>query len=419
MTASKIAAHSMDFLSMGVKRSESKSSQSFQGFMDKVGEKSKGESVRSHDSSVPKKEIKEQSGSNEKILYKNTAAADSKSRVVKSSDIDEEDFEKVAAELVSFIESTLTQVLDVTEEELATAMDALGFTPFDMLEQSNQKQLVLFIKGLEDVSSLLTDENLFHAVKELENELSMDVLAEQFHLPVISEDELKTMLNSKELISTGKEFVKETVEEVMVEPEEKEVEISVVQEASYQGEREEKKDLSGKESNSYEKGMELHQLIFQSDNGQIAEAIDGTPTVKEIVTQIVEQIKIHMKADMASMELQLNPEHLGKVHVSVVEKNGVLTAEFKTGNYMVKEAIESQLQMFKENLTNQGLKVESVEVTVSNFEFNQNNEAASKEQNSRNSKKTHFFYEDAGIFTKEVEPEDMLELEGSSVSYRA
>lgn len=419
MTASKIAAHSMDFLSMSVKRSESKSSQSFQGFMDKAGEKNKGASIRSHDSSVPKKGIKEQSGSNEKILYKNTAATDSKANVVKSSDIDEADFEKVASELVSFIESTLTQVLDVTEEELATAMDALGFTPFDMLEQSNQKQLILFIKGLEDVSSLLTDENLFHAVKELENELSMDVLTEQFHLPQVSEDELKTMLNSKELISTGKEFAKETVEEVMMEPEEKEVEISVVQEASYQGVREEKKDTSGKESNSYEKGMELHQLIFQGDNGQIAEAIDGTPTVREIVTQIVEQIKIHMKADMTSMELQLNPEHLGKVHVSVVEKNGILTAEFKTGNYMVKEAIESQLQMFKENLTNQGLKVESVEVTVSNFEFNQNNEAASKEQNNRNSKKTHFFYEDASIFTKEAESEDMLELEGSSVSYRA
>lgn len=111
--------------------------------------------------------------------------------------------------------------------------------------------------------------------------------------------------------------------------------------------------------------------------------------MKEIVAQVVEQIKIIVKEDMSSMEMQLNPENLGKVNLSVVSKNGQMTANFVTENEMAKNALESQMQQLKDNLQAQGLKVDAIEVAVSDFKFEQNsnmNEEQQKQQ-SENKKK--------------------------------
>lgn len=60
----------------------------------------------------------------------------------------------------------------------------------------------------------------------------------------------------------------------------------------------------------------------------------------------------------------------------------ILTASFITQTQAAKEAIESQIQVLKENLEAQGLKVEAVEVTVSNFGFDQSGQMEG--QNSKN-----------------------------------
>lgn len=102
--------------------------------------------------------------------------------------------------------------------------------------------------------------------------------------------------------------------------------------------------------------------------------------MREIVNQVVEQIKITVNADTSAMEIQLNPENLGKVSLSVVAKEGHITAQFVTESEMSKYALEGQLQQLRETLGEQGLKVDEVEVTVSNFDFSQSNQANAEEQ---------------------------------------
>ncbi len=62
---------------------------------------------------------------------------------------------------------------------------------------------------------------------------------------------------------------------------------------------------------------------------------------------------------------------MGKVNLSVVMKEGVATANFIVQNEMVKEALQSQMQVLRDNLEQQGLKVESIEVTVAEYGFEQ------------------------------------------------
>ena len=60
----------------------------------------------------------------------------------------------------------------------------------------------------------------------------------------------------------------------------------------------------------------------------------------------------------------LNPENLGKVHVAVTAKQGIVTAQLTAQNEQVKAALENQMTALKEQFNNQGVKVEAVEITV-------------------------------------------------------
>jgi flagellar hook-length control protein FliK len=113
-----------------------------------------------------------------------------------------------------------------------------------------------------------------------------------------------------------------------------------------------------------------------------------TSEIRDIANQIIESIKFTVRPGQTSMEMQLNPESLGKVNFSVQAKNGVMSAQFIVENHLTKEAIESHLTILRDALDQQGIKVEVIEVTVSEFSFTQNNQANSEghmqEQSSGN-----------------------------------
>lgn len=89
----------------------------------------------------------------------------------------------------------------------------------------------------------------------------------------------------------------------------------------------------------------------------------------DIVNQVVEKIKVSIGTESTSMEMQLNPEHLGKVLLNVSSKNGVMTAVFSVQSEEAKAALESQMYTLRENLELRELKVDAVEVNVSDFDF--------------------------------------------------
>ena len=141
--------------------------------------------------------------------------------------------------------------------------------------------------------------------------------------------------------------------------------------------------------------------------------------VREIANQIMEHIKITIRPEQTNMELQLNPEHLGRVNLTITEKEGMMTAQFTTQSEVAKEAIESQMTALRESLQNQGIKVEAIEVTVSEFGFERDRQS---EQNGngepeKRRKSGNFTVED----TEETAPKmaDYLNVTDSSVDYSA
>jgi len=153
------------------------------------------------------------------------------------------------------------------------------------------------------------------------------------------------------------------------------------------------------------------------------------PDVENIMNQITEYMRIEANPDLTEMELQLQPEALGTVKIHMTAKEGVITAQFTTENESVKAVIEAQAVQLKENLNNQGIKVEAVEVTVANQGFNRSfaengDSTGGYEEPKKKGVRRIQLTDEISIEDMELSEEDriaaeMMEMNGNTVDYTA
>lgn len=105
--------------------------------------------------------------------------------------------------------------------------------------------------------------------------------------------------------------------------------------------------------------------------------------VQRMMTDIVNQAKVTITEEVQTMEMVLNPEHLGKLFMEVTAKDGQINAKIYTENEAVKNALENQLVVLKENMNQQGMKIDAVEVSVGTHEFERNLEERASDQERR------------------------------------
>ena len=127
--------------------------------------------------------------------------------------------------------------------------------------------------------------------------------------------------------------------------------------------------------------------------------------------------------------MQLHPASLGTVHVQIAAKDGVITAQFAAQNETVKAVLETQMIQLKQQFEEQGIKVESVEVTVANHSYGEqygDGQAADQREESAKKKGTRRinlddFDEDDFNELEESErvAVEMMQANGSTVDYTA
>ena len=118
--------------------------------------------------------------------------------------------------------------------------------------------------------------------------------------------------------------------------------------------------------------------IFESQSVQQFSSYLSADTV-QIMEQIVQQMRVTISNEVTTMEMQMNPENLGKVYVNISSEEGVVNAQFHATNEVVKEALEAQVATLRESLNQAGVKVDAIEVTIASHEFERN-----LEQNHQN-----------------------------------
>lgn len=83
-----------------------------------------------------------------------------------------------------------------------------------------------------------------------------------------------------------------------------------------------------------------------------------------IFEQIIDKAKFITKGDFSELKIQLKPESLGKLTLSLILDKGVMTARFVTENNQVKEVIESNFSELKDILQEKGINIQNLSVSV-------------------------------------------------------
>ncbi|MCR5343815.1 MAG: flagellar hook-length control protein FliK [Butyrivibrio sp.] len=312
----------------------------------------------------------------------------------------------------------LADEMGVDIEDIENAMATLGLTNVAILDPTNMTQIVAQITGADDVMAIVTNADVYLNVQNMQDavDTTRHNLMEEFNLseeglssalenfneeleqragerviqteenPAIIEQQANVIVNEQPIISSeavrldlnGEGTVKEvtTTPETQAEPQVTEgpkfqIEINAEQQPKEENKHDEPQQ-EAPDGSQYNHIMNqisssLSEVVETESYGQMART-----NAQDIMDQITEYIKMSVKPDTTTMELQLHPASLGSVNVIVeAAKDGNIVAKFLTQNEDVRAAIESQLQQLQEKLNEQGVKVTAVEVTVNAGAFDQ------------------------------------------------
>ena len=113
---------------------------------------------------------------------------------------------------------------------------------------------------------------------------------------------------------------------------------------------------------SFQQNLDNQIGANQKVEGNVAQTNQARETYN-VPQQIVEQAKLLQRGTDSQMIIKLNPEHLGQLSLKVsVNGNGGVTATFHTDNAQVRAILETTMTQLRQQLDEQGIKVDNVEV---------------------------------------------------------
>lgn len=300
--------------------------------------------------------------------------------------------------------------LQVSEDDVRAAMEELGLSFSDLSVQSNVALLVTQLVADGDSVAMLTDANLFATIRELGTEIAdmlegfAEVLPEQVTDPNALEEPVETadafgtqagdeaadvVSGTKDTAVTyeinGKTDADGTVDEtvdtdVLAEDDADTVSDDKPQSQTGAGDSTGQSMQGHTDAASYAlpSGQTNVQMMGETVPEQMSFSSDVN--VQDMIDQIAERVKINLSQNFSEIEISLHPASLGNVHLQLSEKAGVISAVITTENEVVRDALAVQAISLKEELNEQGLKVDSVEVAIASHGFEHNMQKESGEE---------------------------------------
>ncbi len=364
--------------------------------------------------------------------------------------------EKISA-MLNMVRDTVKELLGLSDAELDQLMEVQGMELTDLLQPQNLQQLVLAKNGENDLLAVLTDEmladamnQLVQAVETVKEASGLELTQEQIKsllegaLPQMEE---KEAVHGEDAAESGRKVpaqARKEEAEKTVNPDKKEVASELASQKNNgsngitSAETSKTEESSFRESSQRSSGEQKEEAAdqFEAFLNNLSKASSTTRTevqggeihqvqIREIADQIIQRIRVTVSPDQSSMELQLNPEHLGKVNLSVQSRNGIMTAQFIVQNEISREAVESQLHLLRDALNQQGLKVEAIEVSIAANSFEQSREGEfNGQKETKSDRRSNRISMDDAVNMTEEEDETVFErdvtgVRGSRIDYTA
>ena len=343
----------------------------------------------------------------------------------------------VLEEAAATLLNQVIEILDITPEEAQNIMDDMSIENTELLNPETLSAFALRAMGEEDSLSLLTNETQFEQFQNI-NQALKEVLSSESPFEGINISELRDIATGEFEIADDAIPAKEIIPEEAFKPEEVKEEIKPVKQ---QGDKEIAADLEqvetasgstlgarallknssqhfegrGNEGGRGELGSGINfaqQLVTEASApleadfaGQIREAVSP----QEIANQIMDYMRSQVKPDMQSLEMQLHPASLGNIQINLVHKDGAVTANFIAADEQVRAVLENQMIQLQERFEEQGIKVNSIEVSVGAQLSDQNLSEGSGENKESESKDKNKVRKIS--FSSDFEDEDLEGLE--------
>lgn len=356
-----------------------------------------------------------------------------------NSKADNKDVTDTVKEVCEDIKDAIKEEFDVSDEDIKVAMELLGLTALDLLSTAKVAELIEQLTGT-DALTLITNEdmmqsfnNIINVVDEANADIAgmlgvkteeVEIVLEQNNIvPVVNSEDTAKQDNVKEAdTKNADDNINQTVDN------QESLSEVLAKKITTESDSKAKNNMSeSNEANNKVTYADVADNMISNITDTFADIItEGISTVKEadIVNQVIDSVKLMASRELTSMEVMLNPEHLGSVHITVTARNGIVSAQITAQNEQVKTALENQMVTLREQFESQGLKVDAVEITVMahSFEAGQNFGQSESERKQGESKVHRKL--DLSSFDDELE-EDLEstapapKAEGSSVEYLA
>lgn len=359
----------------------------------------------------------------------------------------------------------ISEEFDISEDEIINTLENLGLSLIQLLDPQNLASAVIDIKNADSSAELLVDsgfQNLINNINLLSNELfesmgsgnqpeALEQLVSMMNMTEepIEFDAIENINNLNEVIDDNSEKIlvktndisADNVETSNAVNENQLIDKTIVKsDAGDNLLNSNNQDLSQNDKNTYQNEMDseiktdeqsvftrknltsdeadsFQEITFNNKTNTIQFVSENNPAnqtqsyvsidTKEIIAQIANNVRINQSIDTANIQMQLNPENLGRIYLNISSKEGAVSATITATNEAVKEALEAQIINLKENLSQNGIKVDAVEVTVASHEFERN-----LEQNSSKDEQNAMYHENNNKRRKNIDISSLDDLSG-------
>ena len=340
------------------------------------------------------KEIEGGSGLDEKV-QEVTAKMDDEQANVKAV-LDTEEGQVIYDEAMTLI----SEMFGIDLEVLQSVMQELNVDLLDLSDKGNLVEVVQTVFDHETVSEVLLDAQASEAFKTVNAEVT--ALVEKLDIDLATlEAQISLMTgNSSENLERPIEVPVATITDTLMN---KEITMTADNATTPTLEvvdlrSDQETSQFNQNQNGQNQGNQTFGEMMSQQLTEINEVVVGTTNEQsdfqqirtmELIDQLVSKAIINLNNDKTTMQLQMNPEHLGKVAVTITAEQGVVKGEFVAENNVVKEMLETNMIQLKAQLEEQGVKVDKIEVALGSTGqyFNQRDQKNQDQQPSNQSSK--------------------------------
>jgi len=274
--------------------------------------------------------------------------------------------------------------LDITPDEVTEILSELDKTPADLMNGDKLRAFVREVFGVNTNAELLNVPNINETITALTETIKDAVTAEQTQakaetpVPVVSASvtvkPVETVLRplQGDLTLEAADVAQTDIPEAAVKPAQAKAESggadsAFSQDSAFLGQAEQKPETAQATEDAHiaavdaaKSGGDTARVV--KTESAAAQARAANP--QEVVKQVTEFIKADVKGNVSEVKLTLKPETLGELSLKVSIENGIVTAQFAAENARVKGILEASMNELRDALTQSGVNVGAIDVSV-------------------------------------------------------